>query len=59
MTKLQTIKTNLETALAQITEYETKNTKAESARIRKTLGEIKKQVTEARAELVTADKAGY
>ena len=57
MTELTTIKQELETALEQINSYETKPTKAESARIRKTLGEIKKQVTGVRAALVAADKA--
>jgi hypothetical protein len=57
MTELDNIKTQLETALASIEAYTTKPTKAESARIRKVLGEVKKQVTGVRAALVTADKA--
>ena len=57
MNELNTIKTELETALAEINAYEAKPTKASSARIRKVLGEIKKQVTGVRAELVDADKA--
>jgi predicted lipoprotein len=54
---LTTIKTLLETALEQINKYEEKPTKAESARIRATLGAIKKDVTGVRAALVAADKA--
>ena len=57
MTELVEIKTYLETAIAQINAYTEKPTKAESGRIRKTLGEIKKQVTGVRAALVAADKA--
>lgn len=57
MNEVQLIKTQLEQAVEQITAYETKQTKAESARIRKTLGEIKKLVTPTRAALVAADKA--
>ena len=57
MTNLTTIKSQLETALEQINAYEAKRTKAESARIRKSLGEVKKQVTGVRAALVAADKA--
>ena len=56
MNGLTQIKEQLETAVAQITAYETKQTKAESGRIRKTLGDIKKAVTGVRAELVAADK---
>ena len=57
MTELVEIKTYLETAITQINAYTEKPTKAESGRIRKTLGEIKKQVTGVRAALVAADKA--
>jgi len=57
MNELTQIKEQLITALSQIEAYESKQTKAESARIRKTLGEIKKLVTPTRAALVTADKA--
>jgi len=57
MTELNNIKEQLTTALAQIEAYEVKTTKAESARIRKTLGEIKKAITGVRAALVAADKA--
>lgn len=57
MNELQSIKQALETVVAQITAYETKPTKAESKRIRTTLGAIKKQVTGVRAALVEADKA--
>jgi len=57
MNELTQIKDQLVTAITQIEAYETKQTKAESARIRKTLGEIKKLVTPTRAALVAADKA--
>ena len=57
MTELNEINTLLTTAVAQIAAYSEKPTKAESGRIRKTLGEIKKQVTGVRAALVEADKA--
>ena len=57
MTELNTIKLQLETALNEINAYTVKQTKATSARIRKSLGEIKKQVTSVRAALVAADKA--
>jgi len=50
------IKTDLEIALTQIEAYENKPTKAESGRIRKTLGSVKNQVTSVRAALVAADK---
>ena len=57
MNELLTIKANLEVALACIAAYENKQTKAESARIRKVLGAIKRDVTGVRAALVAADKA--
>lgn len=57
MAELTQIKQELSVALELINNYETKPTKAESARIRKALGEIKKQVTGVRAALVAADKA--
>jgi len=57
MTELNTIKTQLELALAEIEAYATKATKASSGRIRKYLGEVKKLVTPTRAALVAADKA--
>lgn len=57
MENLQEIKTQLEHALSQIQAYEEKATKACSARIRSSLGSIKKAVTAVRAELVQADRA--
>jgi hypothetical protein len=57
MTELQNISTLLTDAVERINTYSNKPTKAESARIRKVLGQIKKQVTGARAALVEADKA--
>ena len=57
MNELETITEALENALNDISSYSIKPTKAASARIRKTLGEVKKQVTGVRAALVAADKA--
>ena len=57
MNELTQIKEQLVTALTQIEAYEVKQTKAESARIRKTLGKIKKLVTPTRAALLAADRA--
>ena len=56
MTQLNDISTLILTANQQIEAYSNKPTKAESARIRKTLGAIKNLVTPVRAELVAADK---
>jgi len=56
MNELNTINDLLVAASNQIAAYNEKPTKAESGRIRKTLGEIKKQVTGVRAALVAADK---
>ena len=49
----------LETLLAEVKIYSAKPTKTSSGKIRKQLGEIKKQITPIRAELVAADKVGY
>ena len=57
MNELTQFKGQLEDAVASITRYEAKPTKAESARIRKAIGEIKKDITPLRAALVAADKA--
>ena len=57
MIELTEINTLLITATAQINAYGDKPTKAESARIRKTLSTIKNQVTGTRAALIAADKA--
>ena len=57
MNEVLQIKSKLELALAQITAYENRTTKAESQRIRVTLGDIKKDITGVRAALVAADKA--
>ncbi len=56
MTELNELTTLLGEAFTRINTYNEKPTKAESARIRKVLGEIKKQVTGVRAALVAADK---
>ena len=54
---------NLENALSslldEVKQYNTKPNKALSGRIRKQLGELKKNVTPIRAKLVEADKKGY
>lgn len=57
MTELNNMATMLGDALTRINDYNAKPTKAESGRIRKVLGEIKKDVTSVRAALVAADKA--
>ena len=59
MNELTNIKARLQDTLAQIEKFESKQTKATSARIRIALGEIKKSVTSTRAALVREDKAGY
>ena len=59
MYELKNMKELLETALVQIEAFEGKKTKAASARIRAALGKVKNGVTDTRAALVTADKAGY
>lgn len=56
MQNLDTIIDLTNTLQDQYMAYNTKPTKAESARIRKTLMEIKKLVTPAKAELLEADK---
>jgi hypothetical protein len=56
MTELQEIQALLESALSSIHKYTEKPTKAESKRIRTTLGSIKNKVTPVRAILVAADK---
>jgi hypothetical protein len=45
--------------LEEVEAYNTKPSKACSGRIRKQLGELKKDVTPLRAALVALDKAGY
>jgi len=57
MNELDSIKGLLIEVLTEIGKYEDRKTKASSARIRKTLGEIKKSVTGVRAALVAEDKA--
>jgi len=57
MNELTQFKGQLEDAIASITNYQAKQTKAESARIRKAIGDIKKDITPLRAILVAADKA--
>ena len=57
MNELTQFKGQLEAALTSINNYLEKPTKAESGRIRKVIGEIKKDITPLRAILVAADKA--
>ena len=57
MNELSQFKGQLEATIALINNYQTKATKAESARIRKAIGEIKKDITPMRAILIAADKA--
>lgn len=57
MTNLQATVGKLDEATAAIQRYANKPTKAESARIRKLLGEIKNLVPPVRAELLAADRA--
>jgi len=59
MNELLNIKQQLQDTLAQIEAFETKQTKAESGRIRLALGQIKNSITATRAALIRADKAGY
>ena len=56
MNELNTTAALLGEALTRISSYNEKPTKAESARIRKVLGDIKKQITPTRAALVAEDK---
>lgn len=56
MQNLETIMELTNTLQDQYSNYTQKPTKAESARIRKTLMQIKKLVTPARTELLDADK---
>ena len=56
MTNFNTTKQQMMDCLNQIEKYETKPTKAESARIRNSLNGIKKGITEAKRDLLTADK---
>jgi len=57
MNELTQFKGQLEDVIALITNYQTKPTKAESGRIRKAIGDIKKDITPMRAILVAADKS--
>lgn len=57
MTELTKMKELLTTALEQIDKYESKSTKAASARIRKALSEVKKNISVVRTVLLDADKA--
>jgi putative cell wall-binding protein len=58
-TELQKVTELLTKAQEHIENYNIKRTKAESARIRKTLGEIKKSVTAVRAELLENDRSKW
>ena len=53
------LQSQLESVLAEVVAYNDKPTKACSGRIRKQLGELKKNVTGVRKTLVEADAKGY
>ncbi len=57
MSELQNLKAAFNKALVEIEAYETKQSKAASARVRKLIGDVKNLVTPTRAALVEADKA--
>jgi len=59
MTKIQKLQADLVQLLTDVNVYSEKPNKALSGRIRKQLGNLKKEVTEIRAELVALDKKGY
>ena len=56
---MKKLETKLEALLAEVKLYNEKHTKTTSGRIRKQLGALKLEITSIRADLVTADKAGY
>ena len=56
MTNYQTILNLSKTLLEQSEQYAERATKAESARMRKTMNDIKKLVTPAKQDLINADK---
>lgn len=56
---MNNVQTQLEILLAEVEQYNNKPNKALSARIRAKLGQLKKDVTGIRANLVELDKAGY
>ena len=56
---MKDLQAQLESVLAEVVAYNTKPNKSISGRIRKQLGELKKNVTGIRADLVKADAAGY
>ncbi len=56
---MKDLEKQLKAILAEVVVYNIKPTKACSGRIRKQLGELKKNVTSIRANLVKADAAGY
>jgi len=55
----QKLEEDLTALLEEVKAYNTKPNKSISGRIRKGLGELKKEVTVIRAHLIVADKAGY
>lgn len=56
MIQLTQLKDALSDAIAEIEAYETKQSKAASARVRKLIGNVKNLVTPTRAALVAADR---
>ena len=59
MNEVQKMKELLIEALQTMEAYEAKQTKAASARLRKAVGEVKKNVVAFRSTLVSADLNGY
>lgn len=56
MKTVEKVLTLAETLVEQKASYDKRNTKAESARMRSTMTEMKKIITEAKRELLAADK---
>ena len=59
MTKIKKLQADLIQLLTDVNTYDEKPNKSLSGRVRKQLGELKKEVTAIRAELVELDKKGY
>jgi glutamate 5-kinase len=59
MTTIKKLQADLIQLLTDVNIYDEKPTKTKSAAIRKQLGELKKEVTGIRAELVKLDHKGY
>ncbi len=59
MNEIEKLEDALREVLVEVETYNKKPNKSLSGRIRKQLGEIKKDITPIRALLVKADKTGY